>query len=132
MNVAIRGGGPGGLYAALLFSRLGHQVTVWERNTPDDTFGFGVVFSDETLTAFELADPPTYAEIVQSFARWGEIDIVYRGRLCTSGGIPGPLSPISTKIPSGSAQVLTDNFLGSPGGRLSIASKALSIRLVQI
>ena len=59
MNIAIRGGGPGGLYAALLFSKLGHQVTVWERNAPDDTFGFGVVFSDETLTAFEAADPLT-------------------------------------------------------------------------
>ena len=59
MNIAIRGGGPGGLYAAILFSRLGHDVTVWERNAPDDTFGFGVVFSDETLAAFEAADPPT-------------------------------------------------------------------------
>ncbi len=86
MNIAIRGGGPGGLYAALLFSKLGHQVTVWERNAPDDTFGFGVVFSDETLTAFEAADPPTYGEIVRSFARWGEIDIFYRGERCTSGG----------------------------------------------
>ncbi len=57
MNIAIRGGGPGGLYSAILFSRLGHQVTVWERNAPDDTFGFGVVFSDETLVAFEAADP---------------------------------------------------------------------------
>ena len=63
MKVAITGGGPGGLYAAILFSRLdaANEVTVWERNAPDDTFGFGVVFSDETLTAFEAADPPTYA-----------------------------------------------------------------------
>jgi anthraniloyl-CoA monooxygenase len=86
MKIAIRGGGPGGLYAAILFSRLGHQVTVWERNAPDDTFGFGVVFSDETLATFEAADPPTYAEIACSFARWGEIDIFYRGELRTSGG----------------------------------------------
>jgi anthraniloyl-CoA monooxygenase len=86
MKIAIRGGGPGGLYAAILFSRLGDRVTVWERNAPDDTFGFGVVFSDETLTAFEAADPPTYATIASSFARWGEIDIFYRGERRTSGG----------------------------------------------
>jgi anthraniloyl-CoA monooxygenase len=86
MRVAIRGGGPGGLYAAILFSRLGDQVTVWERNAADDAFGFGVVFSDETLSAFEAADPPTYAQIAASFARWGEIDIFYRGERRTSGG----------------------------------------------
>jgi anthraniloyl-CoA monooxygenase len=86
MNIAIRGGGPGGLYSAILFSRLGHRVTVWERNAPDDTFGFGVVFSDETLVAFEAADPPTFAEISGSFARWGEIDIYSHGERRTSGG----------------------------------------------
>jgi anthraniloyl-CoA monooxygenase len=86
VKVAIRGGGPGGLYSAILFSRLGHQVEVWERNAPDDTFGFGVVFSDETLAAFEAADPPTYEEVTRSFARWGEIDVFYRGERRTSGG----------------------------------------------
>ena len=86
LRVAIRGGGPGGLYAAILFRRLGHEVTVWERNAPDVTFGFGVVFSDETLTSFEAADRATYARITDSFARWGEIDIFYRGQRRTSGG----------------------------------------------
>jgi anthraniloyl-CoA monooxygenase len=86
MKIAIRGGGPGGLYSAILFSKLGHEVTVWERNAPDDTFGFGVVFSDETLVSFEAADPESYAEITASFARWGEIDIYYRGEARTSGG----------------------------------------------
>jgi anthraniloyl-CoA monooxygenase len=86
MRVATVGGGPGGLYAAILLARLGHDVTVWERNAPDDTFGFGVVFSDETLTAFEAADPPTFAEITASFARWADIDIHYRGTLQRSGG----------------------------------------------
>ncbi|HET6505341.1 MAG TPA: bifunctional salicylyl-CoA 5-hydroxylase/oxidoreductase [Baekduia sp.] len=86
MKIAIAGGGPGGLYAAILFRRLGHDVTVWERNAPDDTFGFGVVFSDETLGAFESADPITYREITGSFARWADIDIHYRGRRMTSGG----------------------------------------------
>jgi anthraniloyl-CoA monooxygenase len=86
MKVAIVGGGPGGLYAAILFRRLGHDVTVWERNAPDDTFGFGVVFSDETLNAFEAADPTTYREIAASFARWADIDIHHRGQGVTSGG----------------------------------------------
>jgi anthraniloyl-CoA monooxygenase len=86
MKIAIRGGGPGGLYSAILLRRLGHEVEVWERNAPDDTFGFGVVFSDETLVAFDAADPPTYADITASFARWGEIDIFYRGERRTSGG----------------------------------------------
>ncbi len=86
MNVAIIGGGPGGLYASILLARLGHEVTVWERNAPDDTFGFGVVFSDETLAAFEAADPQSYKEIADSFARWADIDIYYRGTVERSGG----------------------------------------------
>ena len=86
MRVGIAGGGPGGLYAAILLSRLGHQVTVFERNDADDTFGFGVVFSDETLTAFEAADPKSYGEIEASFARWADIDIHYRGTVQRSGG----------------------------------------------
>ena len=61
MRIAIAGGGPGGLYLSILFKRLdpAHEVVVYERNAPDDTFGFGVVFSDETLAAFEAADPET-------------------------------------------------------------------------
>jgi anthraniloyl-CoA monooxygenase len=86
VNVAIIGGGPGGLYASILLGRLGHDVTVWERNAPDDTFGFGVVFSDETLAAFEAADPPSYKSIADSFARWADIDIYYRGTVERSGG----------------------------------------------
>jgi anthraniloyl-CoA monooxygenase len=86
VNVAIIGGGPGGLYASILLGRLGHDVTVWERNAPDDTFGFGVVFSDETLAAFEAADPKSYKAIADSFARWADIDIYYRGTVERSGG----------------------------------------------
>ena len=52
-----------------------------ERNAPDDTFGFGVVFSDETLAAFEAADPESYAEITRRFVRWSEIDVHYRGEV---------------------------------------------------
>jgi anthraniloyl-CoA monooxygenase len=86
VNVAIVGGGPGGLYSAILLSRLGHEVTLWERNASDDTFGFGVVFSDETLAAFEAADPSSYEAIANSFARWADIDIHYRGTIERSGG----------------------------------------------
>ena len=59
MRIAIAGGGPGGLYFAALVRQLmpETEVTVWERNAPGDTFGFGVVFSDETLGGIENADP---------------------------------------------------------------------------
>src|SRR4051794_17096428 len=88
MRTAIVGGGPGGLYLSILLKKLdpAHDVVVYERNAPDDTFGFGVVFSDETLAAFEAADPETYAEITRRFARWAEIDVHYRGETVTSGG----------------------------------------------
>jgi len=88
MRIAIAGGGPGGLYLSILLKRLdaSHEVVVYERNAPDDTFGFGVVFSDETLAAFEAADRETYDEITRRFARWAEIYVHYRGEVMTSGG----------------------------------------------
>src|SRR6201991_2180853 len=88
MRIVIAGGGPGGLYLSILLKRLdpSQGVVVYERNAPDDTFGFGVVFSDETLTAFEAADPESYAEITRRFVRWSEIDVHYRGEVITSGG----------------------------------------------
>src|SRR3954451_16056643 len=88
MRIAIAGGGPGGLYLSILLKRLDptHEVVVHERNAPGDTFGFGVVFSDETLAAFEAADPETYDEITRRFARWSEIDVHFRGETITSGG----------------------------------------------
>lgn len=88
MRVAVVGGGPGGLYAAVLLKRLdpGRSVTVFERNAPEDTFGFGVVLSDETLGGIEHADPAVYAALQREFVRWDDIDIVHRGRTLTSGG----------------------------------------------
>src|SRR3954447_13341395 len=88
MRTAIVGGGPGGLYLSILLKKLdpGHDVLLYGRTAPDDTFGFGVVFSDETLAAFEAADPETYAEITRRFVRWSEIDVHYRGEVITSGG----------------------------------------------
>ena len=88
MRIAIVGGGPAGLYFAILAKRLdpAHDVRVYERNAADDTFGFGVVFSDETLEGIEAADPETFAELAPLFARWAEIDVHYQGEVVTSGG----------------------------------------------
>ncbi|KUM76327.1 salicylyl-CoA 5-hydroxylase [Streptomyces curacoi] len=62
------------------------EVTVWERNAPDDTFGFGVVLSDETLGGIEHADPVVYEALQKDFIRWDDIDIVHRNTRHTSGG----------------------------------------------
>ncbi len=88
MRIAVAGGGPAGLYFAALAMQLNpaHEITVWERNSADDTFGFGVVFSDETLGGIEHADPVIYAAMQREFARWDDIDVHYRGRVITSGG----------------------------------------------
>ncbi len=88
MRIAIVGGGPGGLYFAALMKSLDprHDVTVWERNAPDDTFGFGVVFSDETLGGINGADQVVHDRMERRFARWTDIDVVVDGRLFTVGG----------------------------------------------
>ncbi|MBX7549451.1 bifunctional salicylyl-CoA 5-hydroxylase/oxidoreductase [Streptomyces sp. NPDC055966] len=88
MKVAVIGGGPGGLYAAALLKRLdpAREITLWERNAPDDTFGFGVVLSDETLGGIEHADPVVYEALRRDFVRWDDIDIVHRGTTHRSGG----------------------------------------------
>ncbi|MDQ0779520.1 anthraniloyl-CoA monooxygenase [Streptomyces aurantiacus] len=88
MKIAIVGGGPGGLYFAALMKQLdpAHEITVWERNAPDDTFGFGVVFSDETLGGIGNADREFAEAMARRFARWTDIDIHYRGRTHTVGG----------------------------------------------
>ena len=88
MKIVTVGGGPAGLYFALLLKkrRPDADVTVLERNAPDDTFGWGVVFSDQTLDNVRAADEPTYQAISDSFARWDDIDIHFKGTTITSGG----------------------------------------------
>ena len=81
MKISVIGGGPGGLYFALLAKKEwpDHQITVYERNRPDDTFGFGVVFSDETLGIFSDYDIPSYEAIRRNFAYWDDVEISFGG-----------------------------------------------------
>ena len=88
MKIAIIGGGPAGLYASILLKkqRPEAEITVYERNRADDTFGFGVVFSDATLDNFEKYDPPSYRRITQEFAYWDDIAVHFRGTVHRVGG----------------------------------------------
>jgi anthraniloyl-CoA monooxygenase len=87
-RIAIVGGGPGGLYFSILMkkARPDFDITVYERNQAGDTFGFGVVFSDETLSNFEARDPESYAAITNEFVYWGEIDTIAKGETIRSDG----------------------------------------------
>ena len=86
MRVGICGGGPAGLYLAILFRRAGHEVLLRERNPPGVTYGWGVVFSDESLADLRDADYETYLEIDRALVRWSSIDIHYAGELIRSTG----------------------------------------------
>lgn len=88
VKIAVIGGGPAGLYFSLLLKKAGpaHEIEVFERNRADDTFGWGVVFSNETLGHFKEADPETFARITESFAHWEAIDTYVGGRVLRSGG----------------------------------------------
>ncbi len=88
MRIAVIGGGPAGLYFALLTKRdmPEAEIDLFERNRPDDTFGFGVVFSDQTLDRFEEADLPTYRAICERFAYWDDIEIHFKGTVHRIGG----------------------------------------------
>ena len=88
MNVVVVGGGPGGLYAALLMKRRDPraQITVVERNRPDDTFGWGVVLSDQTVANLRAADPESGAVITAALHRWDDIDVRFMERSMRSGG----------------------------------------------
>lgn len=93
MKIAVVGGGPGGLYFALLTKKKhpSWDISIYEQNRADDTFGFGVVFSDETLDEFLGRDPESYDDIRNSFAYWDDIIIDYKGEeiRCAGNGFAG-------------------------------------------
>jgi anthraniloyl-CoA monooxygenase len=80
MKINIIGGGPAGLYFAILLKKAGadHQIRIYERNGPDDTFGWGVVFSGKTLANLRAADEESHAEITRGFEAWDNVDVVHR------------------------------------------------------
>lgn len=88
MKIAVVGGGPSGLYFAILMKRAdaANEVVVFEQNKPDDTFGFGVVFSDATIAEVESADEATYRAITDHFVHWDDIDVHYGGEVVRSTG----------------------------------------------
>src|SRR6476659_397908 len=88
MKIVCIGGGPAGLYFALLMKQQNpsHEITVVERNKPYDTFGWGVVFSDQTLGNLQKADPISAAQILDAFSHWDDIEVNIRGSKMTSGG----------------------------------------------
>jgi anthraniloyl-CoA monooxygenase len=88
MKIACIGGGPAGLYFSILMRKAfpESRITVYERNRPDDTFGWGVVFSDETLGGFKDADPESFAAISENFAYWSDIETYVGGVKTTSTG----------------------------------------------
>ena len=88
MQVHVIGGGPAGLYFAILMKKAypALRISVFERNRPDDTFGFGVVFSDQTLETFEKYDPESYRAITEHFAYWDDIEIHFKGTVRRIGG----------------------------------------------
>jgi anthraniloyl-CoA monooxygenase len=87
-RIVCMGGGPAGLYSAILFKKTlpGVDVEVFERNSPNDTFGWGVVFSDKTMGNFLDADAPSHARIADDFYHWDDIDVHFKEQTIRSGG----------------------------------------------
>ena len=87
-RIVCLGGGPAGLYSAILFKKALPDATVEviERNQPDDTFGWGVVFSDKTMQGFRAADEATHDAIVDSFYHWDDIAVHFKGTTTRTSG----------------------------------------------
>jgi anthraniloyl-CoA monooxygenase len=88
MKIVCIGGGPAGLYFALLMKQqdAGHDITVVERNKPYDTFGWGVVLSDATMSNMRQCDASTAAAIEQAFNHWDDIELHFKDQVIRSGG----------------------------------------------
>ena len=88
MRIVCIGGGPAGLYLGILLKLRdpGHEVKIVERNRHDDTFGFGVVFSDATMDNLAAADPVLQKRITDAFWHWDDIDTFYKGECLRSTG----------------------------------------------
>jgi anthraniloyl-CoA monooxygenase len=88
LRIAIVGGGPAGLYFAILMKKLNpaHSITIFERDGPDDTFGWGIVFSDQTFSYLDERDPESCRQIINASETWDNVDVVHKNQKITIRG----------------------------------------------
>lgn len=88
MKINIIGGGPAGLYFAILMKQFdpAHVITIIERDGPHDTFGWGIVFSDQTFAYLQESDEPSYREIISNCAIWDNVDVIHHNQKVTIRG----------------------------------------------
>ncbi|MDQ3954981.1 MAG: hypothetical protein M3285_05465, partial [Actinomycetota bacterium] len=88
MKIASIGGGPAGLFFSIMMKKAdpSHEIIVFERNAPDATFGFGVVFSERTMDYLEEADEETFGALTEASAEWTDIEVRHKGRVLRCGG----------------------------------------------
>ena len=88
MRIAVLGGGPAGLYFSLLMKQANPacDITTFDRNAADNTFGWGIVFSDKTMDGFREADEKVVNEIEANFRHWDDVDVFFKDRKITSSG----------------------------------------------
>src|SRR6266446_2376980 len=95
MKIKIIGGGPAGMYFAILMKKADttHDIKIYERNGPDDTFGWGVVFSGRTLSNLRAADEPSHAEITRTLKAWNIVVVFHGGKKISIKANTFPVSP---------------------------------------